>query len=250
MLYTHSHTEHVDYFCQQTCIVILYIVLKWSFKTVGYFLCTCAGCKHDLHPAGVVMICSRFRSRDNCTLKEAVKKASTHAHTYTSLWWCLFRKRVCVCVFVSEGGVGDALLLGALMVSLEFREFLCPLSGQRLSQCCSQSDCWGSREQSFKSPRGDSSVSRVVVIWRRGWGVGGGLLGLAEAAVVAAPYFKIQFYCWLYFIEQSLVCQIWLQTVSCFHLVVKQWATSLTAVSMVSVSWCHWAGHAGHHRSK
>lgn len=60
-----------------------------------------------------------------------------------------------VFVYLCEGeGVRDALLFGALMVSPEFGEFLYPLSGQRLSQCCSQPERWYSREESLKSPKG------------------------------------------------------------------------------------------------
>lgn len=87
-----------------------------------------------------------------------------------------------VFVYLSEGeGVRDALLLGALMVSPEFGEFLYPLSGQRLSHCCSQPECWYLREESLKSPRGDSSMSGIALIRRRWWGE-----GIVEVVVTAS----------------------------------------------------------------
>lgn len=69
------------------------------------------------------------------------------------------------CALVRVGwGVGAAPFLGALMVSPVFRECLCPLSGQRPSQCGSQLSRWCSREQSLKSLRGDSSAPGAVWI--------------------------------------------------------------------------------------
>lgn len=87
-----------------------------------------------------------------------------------------------VFAYLCEGeGVRDALLFGALMVSPEFGEFLYPLSGQRLSQCCSQLECWYSREESLKSPRGDSSLSGIALIRRGRWEE-----GIVEVVVTAS----------------------------------------------------------------